>query len=83
MSRFDAIKFDDVSAEMSASIKSMFVAMEAVVGRMNPSRSQSLALTRLEEAHMWVNKAIRDEQLARERIATLDSYIEPDPEPCV
>lgn len=63
--RFDYVKYDDVAAENQRAFKAMFEELEKHVIATLSGRPQSLALTKLEEAYMWVGKAIRDEQVAR------------------
>jgi len=43
-----------------------FVA-ESILGQTPPSREQSLALTHLEEAAMWANKAISHNETPEEK----------------
>lgn len=67
MNRFDYIKYDKQSMGNQEAFKSMFKDLELHVVKSLPfGRAQSLALTKLEEAYMWVGKAIRDDQLRRE-----------------
>lgn len=64
--RFDYVRFDDTAAENQRAFKAMFEELELHVSNsLHPGRAQSLALTKLEEAYMWVGKALRDEQIAR------------------
>lgn len=78
MSRFDYVKFDEKSVKDITSIKSMFEILELnIVSTLEPGRARALALTSLEEAYMWVGKAVRDTQVERgdstpqeDRIAT-------------
>ncbi len=66
MGRFDYVKFDDTAAENQRCFKTLFEELELHVSNsLPPGRAQSLALTKLEEAYMWVGKALRDEQIAR------------------
>lgn len=72
MSRFDYVKYDEKAAEMQSNFKDDFEALErAVVANLKPGRASSLVLTKLEEAYMWVGKAIRDEQIVRNGTAEL------------
>ena len=64
MSRFNYIKYDLQSQERQAVFKKLFEQMEAFVGELKDGRPKSLVFTKLEEAYMWVGKAIRDEQIA-------------------
>lgn len=63
--RFDYVKYDEKAAEQQATFKTRFEQMEAQVSELKDGRAKSLVLTKLEEAYMWVGKAIRDEQIAR------------------
>lgn len=72
MSRFDYVKYDNKAQEDQAYIKTRFEELEeAVMGNLKPGRASALVLTKLEEAYMWVGKAIRDEQIARNGAAEL------------
>ena len=64
MNRFDYVKFDEKAFDKQASMKEAFMYIEALVEKtLIEGRAKSLVFTRLEEAYMWVGKAIRDEQL--------------------
>lgn len=66
MGPFDYIKYDEQAASNQARFKAAFEELEALVTAQLPAgRAQSLVLTKLEEAYMWVGKAIRDDQVAR------------------
>jgi len=66
MSRFDYVKYDHIAVADQETFKTLFTKLEqATVTMLKPGRAQSLVLTKLEEAYMWVGKAIRDEQIAR------------------
>lgn len=66
MNRFDFLKFDETAEANHAQIKAAFQDLEKVLSsKLAGSRAQSLIMTHLEEAFMWVGKAIRDDQLAR------------------
>lgn len=65
MNRFDYIKYDDKAIATQAAFKQLFENLDRVVGTLPPGRATSLVYTKLEEAYMWVGKAIRDEQVAR------------------
>ncbi len=61
--RFDYVLYDSISAEKGKKFKEMFMELENQVTQdIKPGRAQSLIYTKLEEAYMWVGKAIRDEQ---------------------
>lgn len=67
MSTFDYTKFDASSQETQAVFKKAFENIEAeAIYRLGKSRAASLVMTKLEEAYMWVGKAIRDAQKNRE-----------------
>lgn len=63
MSRFDYVKYNDVAVKLSEEFKKKFVALEEDLGALEDGRAKSLVLTSLEEAYMWVGKAIRDQQI--------------------
>jgi hypothetical protein len=66
MSRFDYIKYDEKAAEQQAAFKGNFQSLEGFVeSALISPRAKALALTKLEEAYMWVGKAIRDDQIQR------------------
>lgn len=68
---FDYVKYDDVAAQEQARFKAEFIALEASVKTLPNGRGKSLALTKLEECYMWVGKALRDDQIARNGSAPL------------
>ena len=74
MSRFDYVRYDETAQAKSAAMKARFQELEALLNEQLPSspggrdpfgRSKALVLTSLEEAYMWIGKAIRDEQVAK------------------
>jgi hypothetical protein len=65
MSRFDYVKYDDRAMKTQEHFKQAFIELEGMVECLPAGRAKSLILTKLEEAYMWVGKAIRDEQLSR------------------
>ncbi len=68
---FDYVAYDELAQKQQAHFKEVFMALEQQVGGLRPSRPASLVKTKLEEAYMWVGKAIRDEQIARNGSAPL------------
>lgn len=72
MSRFDYVKYDEVAAIDQANFKAEFEQLTTAVefGLKSP-RAKALVLTKLEEAYMWVGKAIRDDQIERNGSAPL------------
>lgn len=70
--RFDYVKYDAKAEEDQKQFKAMFEEMDVAVTRnLKPGRASSLVFTKLEEAYMWVGKAIRDEQIVRNGSAPL------------
>lgn len=66
MSRFNYVKYDDVSMAKQQALKEAFEAVEALVeSSIGEGRAKSLVLTHLEISYMWTGKAVRDEQIAR------------------
>ena len=65
MSRFDYVRYDNLAAGHQAQAKMEVSRVEALINALGPSRGSSIALTKLEECYMWIGKAIRDEQIAR------------------
>lgn len=73
MNRFDYVKYDDEATTQQANFKGEFQALEGHVGAVLKSpRAKALVLTKLEEAYMWIGKAIRDDQIARNGGAPLE-----------
>lgn len=69
--RFDYVKYDSSASDKQAAFKEAFENIEAgIEGRLMTGRAKALVLTHLEEAYMWIGKAIRDEQIARGGDAT-------------
>ncbi len=63
--RFNYVKYDEKSIESQNQFKSVFEGLENMVSNLQDGRAKSLVMTKLEEAYLWVGKAIRDEQLAK------------------
>lgn len=61
--RFDYVKYDSISMTQQTAFKAKFQELEGMVEMLAPGRAQSLVYTKLEEAYMWVGKAIRDQQV--------------------
>ena len=79
MSRFDYVKYDDNAEKMQAGFKSIFIGLTDAVEALPKGRAQSIALTKLEEAYMWIGKAIRDNQIERNGAAELMEQRKSDP----
>lgn len=71
MSRFDYVKYDEKSCDLQAGFKDLFQTVEYEVDKLAPGRAKALIYTKLEEAYMWVGKAIRDEQIERNHMTEL------------
>lgn len=70
--RFDYVAYDDKAQSDQAHFKAAFLNLEsAVAAFLSSPRAKALVLTKLEEAYMWVGKAIRDDQIERNGSAPL------------
>lgn len=76
MSRFDYVKYDEKAVKDQKLAKDLCSSLESninMIGRsLDPhvdkafcSRAKDEAIKKLEEVYMWIGKAIRDEQIAR------------------
>ncbi len=66
MSRFDYVKYDDLSSGLQAEMKRDFENLSIEIEtHLEDGRAKSLVLTKLEEAYMWIGKSIRDSQIER------------------
>ncbi len=71
--RFDYVKYDDHAVSTQASIKAQFENLDRMLDASfgacprspKVARARATAVTKLEEAYMWIGKAIRDDQIAR------------------
>lgn len=71
--RFSYVKYDDESQALQAELKRRFVELATFVEeKIYGSRSKALIFTELEVAYMWTGKAIRDAQLHRNPIGTVE-----------
>lgn len=69
--RFDYVAYDQEAAAKQAQMKDKFVELTSLIeANLYGGRAKALVLTKLEEAYMWIGKAIRDEQVDK-RGATL------------
>jgi len=66
MKRFDYVIYDPLAVEAQAQFKEAFINLETMVETLRHGRAKALVLAKLEEAYMWVGKAIRDEQILRD-----------------
>lgn len=64
-SRFDLVRYDDMSIEKSARLKDAFKVVEATVERQIPfdCHAKERVMDSLEEAFRWCSRAVRDQQL--------------------
>ena len=70
--RFDYVKYDEIAVDRQAMFKTVFMNLETVVNSaLKSPRAKALVLTKLEEAYMWIGKAIRDDQIERNGSASL------------
>ena len=68
--RFSYVRYDAIRADKQATFKGYFDSIEASIEtRLAEGRHKSLCLTALEEAYMWVGKAIRNEQIEADGMA--------------
>lgn len=66
---FSYVKYDEDSAKLQQHFKQLFEQVEAeALKSLTASRPRALVMTALEEAYMWVGKAIRDDQIARDGV---------------
>lgn len=71
MSRFDYVKYDEMAIEFQEKVKQHVTLLENMIGQMESPRAKAIAITKLEEVYMWMGKAIRDDQIARNGSAPL------------
>jgi hypothetical protein len=70
--RFDYVKYDKHGTEVQADFKKIFEDLEYEVTRhLKSPRAKALVFTKLEEAYMWIGKAVRDDQIERNGSAEL------------
>jgi hypothetical protein len=62
-SRFDYVQYNPQSKRLQAQFKERFTELAFAIEALESPRPVVLALTTLEEAYMWVGKAIRDQQI--------------------
>lgn len=66
ISKYDSISYDDEAYVHSETFKHHVKHLDGLIGHLRHSREKSIVLTKLEGLHMWINKAIRADQLIRE-----------------
>lgn len=70
-SRFDYVQYDEQAKMQQEDFKKQFLTLDDYVSELKDSREKSLVLNKLEEAYMWIGKAIRNEQITRNGSAQL------------
>ncbi len=66
MSRFDGIRFTEETARLHEHSTKLAQSLELLIESCEckkAARSKAVALTKLEECHMWIGKMIRDTQI--------------------
>lgn len=64
--RFNYVEYDLEAKDLQAEFKELVQKLDdAIEIKLKKGRAHALALTKLEEAYMWIGKAIRDEQMDR------------------
>ena len=72
MSRFDYVKYDGSAELKQTELKASIASVEGYVEHhLSNSPRKQLIMDKLEEAYMWMGKAIRDDQIARNGSAPL------------
>jgi hypothetical protein len=71
MSRFDYVKYDEYAIAEQGVAKTVAIELETVINSFKSPRYKALALTKLEETYMYIGKAIRDDQIARNNTTEL------------
>jgi hypothetical protein len=77
--RFEYVKYDEVATTQSNNFKNLFEQIEnglvAIGGTLGDAkgpvvgREVALVRTKLEEAYMWIGKALRNDQVQRDAIS--------------
>lgn len=66
MGRFEYVKYDEEATRHSQdAVKRVDDVRAFIDTNLKPGRASALAMTKLEECYMWIGKAIRDDQIAR------------------
>lgn len=69
--RFDYVQYDAKAYELQKAANSHMQTLENFLYYLPDSREKSLVLTKLEEAYMWIGKAIKNDQVFRNGSAPL------------
>ena len=82
---FNIVSLDADAIRKLQDITSNYNAVEAALARLEDSREKSLAITHLEQSHMWLSKAVEREQMNRfqteQRIAASRQQQQQQPPP--
>jgi len=65
MNRFEGIRYDSHHTELANRAAMLAQEVERFISDLKPGRSSAKAITHLEECHVWMGKAIRDDQIAK------------------
>lgn len=76
-SRFDYIKYDQVSQKHQEIAKEQVIFLEKFIETFADSTNRANAIEALEECYMWIGKVIRDDQLKRNEDAKAALESEP------
>ena len=60
MSRFDYVAYDEKAQGQQLEAKEQVIVLESLIDGLKSPRARALALTKLEEALMWLQKRTRD-----------------------
>ena len=70
-SRFDYVAYDEEAIKSQAQFKEIFIEVDKYIDCLEDGRAKKLAIIKLEEAYMWIGKAIRDEQITHNNAVKL------------
>ena len=80
-SKYEYVKYDDVARSQQNNFKTLFEQIEnglaAIGGTLSDAkgpivgREIALARTKLEEAYMWIGKALKNDQVMRDSMAKM------------
>lgn len=76
MSRFDYVEYDEIAATKQLGFKNLCMGIDQAIEEMLPFDKATIAaktkaINHLEICYMWLGKALRDEQIARNGGASL------------
>lgn len=71
MSRYDYVRYDEPATATQNAFKEKFEELGKMAAKIDAPRALALFHTKLEEAYMWLGKAIRDDQVLRNQSAPL------------